>query len=190
MLGGSTTCVFRLLRSIGQTTKCNSVRGLFDSSDDSVACGSKLTNTLHDKVRASTLATEWVSNTTCNSDLEHYYAWSQSLPATVNSQTFWATSASYALCMCGFSSHTSIVGKVRRIFSRQSFIYLFFSEISSLTPISLCRPEISPQRPSVLRRLWTNVPWRVAFELVSMMGSHTVPGQLNQSAPTSLTQRG
>ena len=32
------------------------------------------------------------------------------------------------------------------------------------------------------RRLWTNVPWRVACELDSLMGSNTLPGQHNQPA--------
>ena len=38
---------------------------------------------------------------------------------------------------------------------------------------SLC--QISPQWLSELRRLWPSVPWWVACELVSFVGSHTMP---------------
>ena len=52
------------------------------------------------------------------------------------------------------------------------------------------RPRISPQWFIGLRWLWTTVPrWEgLACELISLMGSHTVPGQHSQSTLTSLGQ--
>ena len=41
---------------------------------------------------------------------------------------------------------------------------------------------------SELRRLWTNIPWRVACELVSQVGIHTTPEKDSQPAPTSVAQ--
>ena len=47
--------------------------------------------------------------------------------------------------------------------------------------------KISLQRLSKLRRLWLNVPWQVACELVFRIGSHTVRGQRHsQPTPSSL----
>ena len=62
--------------------------------------------------------------------------------------------------------------------NRSPSALFFFSvlEISSRTPVSLFR----------LRRMWPRVPWRVACELVSLIGSHTMPGQNSQPTPTSL----
>ena len=44
------------------------------------------------------------------------------------------------------------------------------------------RPRISPQWHRKLKWLWTHIPWQVACELISTMGSHIVPRQ--QSKPT------
>lgn len=53
-------------------------------------------------------------------------------------------------------------------------------EISSRAPTRLFRPEISPQWLSDLRRLWTSVPRRVAWKLVSLIAPYTMPGQGSQ----------
>ena len=64
---------------------------------------------------------------------------------------------------------------------------LFFpkAEISWRAPIPL-QFSISPQWLSELRRLWTSAPWRVARELVFLIGSYTMPEQHSQSTLTSL----
>ena len=46
----------------------------------------------------------------------------------------------------------------------------------------------SPQWLCELIWLWTSVPWRVACELVTLIGSHTKRGQNSQPTPTSLGQ--
>ena len=49
-----------------------------------------------------------------------------------------------------------------------------------------CFAWISPQWLSEPRRPWSNGPWRVACGLVSLIGSHTIPGRHSQSTPTLL----
>ena len=51
-------------------------------------------------------------------------------------------------------------------------------------PIPLLQKSISPQWLSKRKRLYTSVPWRVAWELVSLIGFHTMPGK--HSRPTSI----
>ena len=46
----------------------------------------------------------------------------------------------------------------------------------------------TPQWLSKLRQLWTSVIWPVTYELVSLIGSHTTPGQNSQPSPTSMSQ--
>ena len=54
---------------------------------------------------------------------------------------------------------------------------------------STLQARISPQWLSELRRLWPSVPWWVSCELVSLIGTHTMPAQQHsQSTLTSLGQ--
>ena len=48
--------------------------------------------------------------------------------------------------------------------------------------------RIGSQWLSEQRWLWPSVPWWVACELVSLLGSHTMPGQHSQPTPTLLGQ--
>ena len=49
--------------------------------------------------------------------------------------------------------------------------------------------RIRPQCLSELRWLWLSVPWWAASELVSLAGSHTMPGQHSQPTTTLSDQR-
>ena len=74
------------------------------------------------------------------------------------------------------------------------FFFFFFSgdQLAHINPPPFffggggCR--VSPQWLSELRRMWPRAPWLVACELVSLIGSHTMPGQHSQQTPTSLGQ--
>ena len=69
------------------------------------------------------------------------------------------------------------------------FSFFFFCSGDQLTHInSTFQARISPQWHSELRHLWLNVPWQFARELISLTGSHTMPGQHSQPTVTSLGQ--
>ena len=63
---------------------------------------------------------------------------------------------------------------------------VFFFFLVSGDQLAHTNSTISPQWLSELRQLWLSVPWQVACEPVSLLGSYTIPGQHNQPAPTSL----
>ena len=64
--------------------------------------------------------------------------------------------------------------------------FFFKVKISSRTPIPLFKAMISPQWFNELKWPRTSVLWRVACELISLMGSLTTPGQHWQPSPTSV----
>ena len=99
-----------------------------------------------------------------------------------------------------FPRKVGLWGKVQRIIPCLRFVFLFlvclfvsFKWRLACTQFHSFRPLSSPQRLSELRRLWTNVPGRVASELVSLMVSYAMPGHarsrlLSEPTPTSLAQ--
>ena len=76
--------------------------------------------------------------------------------------------------------------EVQRIIPHLCFV--FYKMGISLCTNSTLSDRTSVQWLSELRQLWMSVPWWVACELISLMGSHTVPEQQSQSTPTSLGQ--
>ena len=68
------------------------------------------------------------------------------------------------------------------------FLFYFYVQISSRAFSFALSARISPQCFRELRRLWTSVPWRVVCELVSLIGSYIMPGQHNQTTPTSFAR--
>ena len=76
---------------------------------------------------------------------------------------------------------------VRRLFEESipacSFFFFF---LSFFYADELARSSF---KISQLRRLWTRILGQVACELVSLIGSHSRPGQQSQPTPTSLGQR-
>ena len=57
------------------------------------------------------------------------------------------------------------------------YFILYFSADQLAHANSTLYANIGPQWLSELRQLWPSVPWRVACELVSLISSHTMPGQ-------------
>ena len=68
------------------------------------------------------------------------------------------------------------------------FSFQFKVKISSCIPVALFQVRISPQWLSKLRQLWTNDPWWVVCEHVSLICSHIIPEQRSQPTTISMGQ--
>ena len=87
----------------------------------------------------------------------------------------------------GFPSLQGFWENLRR-FPTCVFFFFFKVEISLHTLIPLFMPRSVSQWLSELTPLWTSVPWWAECELISLTGSHTMPGQQGQPTPTLLGQ--
>ena len=71
----------------------------------------------------------------------------------------------------------------------EDFLSAFFQWKSAcMFQFHSLRPEITPQWLSKLRWPWMSVPWWAVWELISLMGSHTMPRHHSQPTLTSLGQ--
>ena len=90
------------------------------------------------------------------------------------------------MLLVAFSSFWGFGGKVQSAFLACAFFFFGLSWDQIAHTIFLSYDRISPQWLSELRRLWPSVSWWVACELISLIGSHTMPGQHSQPTRTLL----